>query len=84
MHPISSDFGLIYPYRYLPVTLDGVILGYVDPRQAPELVRSLRALKIQQIDTNNMVASVPKSLEVAYLPPTATASAEAGDNPEEE
>lgn len=47
MHPISSDFGLVYPHRYLPVILDGKVLGYVDPKQAPELVRSLRALKIQ-------------------------------------
>ncbi len=54
MHPVSSDFGLVYPHRYLPVILDGKLLGYVDPKQAPELVRSLRALKIQQINTNEM------------------------------
>ena len=47
MHPVSSDFGLVYPYRYIPVTLDGVLVGYVDPEQAPELVKALRALKIQ-------------------------------------
>lgn len=46
MHPISSDFGLIYPHKYLPVILDGTILGYIAPKEAPELVRSLRALKI--------------------------------------
>ena len=46
MHPVNSDFGLIYPYRYLPIMLDGALLGYIDPKAAPELVRSLRALKI--------------------------------------
>jgi hypothetical protein len=47
MNPISSDFGLIYPNKYLPIILDGVLLGYVDPEIAPQLVKSLRALKIQ-------------------------------------
>jgi hypothetical protein len=47
MHPISTDFGLIYPYKYLPVLLDGVVMGYVDPIVAPNLIKSLRALKIQ-------------------------------------
>ena len=35
MHPVSSDFGLIYPYKYLPVMLDGVLEGYIDPSIAP-------------------------------------------------
>ena len=46
MHSVSSDFGLIYPYRYLPVVLDGIVLGYVDPKHAQELVKALRILKI--------------------------------------
>ena len=46
MHSVSSDFGLIYPYRYLPVVLDGSVLGYVDPKHAQELVKALRILKI--------------------------------------
>lgn len=46
MNPITSDFGLIYPYMYLPITLDGVLMGYIDPKLAPTLVKSLRALKI--------------------------------------
>jgi hypothetical protein len=46
MHSVSSDFGLIYPYRYLPVVLDGIVLGYVDPKHAQELVKALRTLKI--------------------------------------
>jgi hypothetical protein len=64
----------VYPYKYLPVTLNGVLLGYTDPSTAPQLVKSLRALKIQQINT------VPKSLEVAYLPATFTQDE---DNPEQ-
>lgn len=45
-HPISSDFGLIYPYKYLPIMLDGILIGYIDPALAVEFVKSLRALKI--------------------------------------
>ena len=46
MHPVHSDFGLIYPYKYLPILLDGILLGYIDPKQAPTFVKALRALKI--------------------------------------
>ena len=46
MHSVSSDFCLIYPYRYLPVVLDGIVLGYVDPKNAQEMVKALRTLKI--------------------------------------
>ncbi len=70
MHSVSSDFGLIYPYKYLPVVLDGILLGYVDPAHANEFVKALRALKIQQSDKDDLVRSVPKTLEIAYLPPT--------------
>lgn len=31
MHPINSDFNLIYPQKYLPIMLDGVLIGYIDP-----------------------------------------------------
>jgi hypothetical protein len=34
MSPIGTDFGLIYPQKYLPVMLDGRLMGYVDPRLA--------------------------------------------------
>eukprot|EP00347_Sterkiella_histriomuscorum_P020025 403339388 len=81
MNPISSDFGLIYPYKFLPILLDGVLLGYVDPEVAPQLVKSLRALKIQQSNTNQFYESVPKTLEVSYLAPTFPPE-EASDNPE--
>ena len=35
MSPIQSDFGLVYPHNYLPLTLDGRVLGYVDRKLAP-------------------------------------------------
>lgn len=46
MHPIQSDFGLTYPFKYLPVVIDGVLQGYIDPKNADQFVKSLRALKI--------------------------------------
>ena len=46
MNPLGTDFGLIYPDKYLPVMLDGKLMGYVDPKLAPYLVKSLRAIKI--------------------------------------
>lgn len=45
MHAISTDFSLIYPVQYLPVTLDGVVTGYVDPTVSDEFIGSLRHLK---------------------------------------
>jgi|TARA_B110001450_G_C17414365_1_gene397154 hypothetical protein len=46
MSPIGSDFGLIYPQKYLPIVLDGKVMGFVCPKLAPYLVKSLRAIKI--------------------------------------
>ena len=46
MNPIGSDFGIIYPQKYLPVMLDGKVMGLVNPKLAPFLVKSLRAIKI--------------------------------------
>lgn len=34
MNPIQSDFALIYPQTFLPVLLDGKLLGYVDRKIA--------------------------------------------------
>ena len=30
MNPINSDFGVVYPSEYLPVLLDGQLMGYLD------------------------------------------------------
>jgi len=67
MSPISSDFGLIYPHKYIPVVLDGRVMGYIDPNLAPKLVNSLRAIKIMQSNTDELYECVPKTLEIAYL-----------------
>jgi len=29
MNAVSTDFNVVYPVNYLPVVLDGVVLGYV-------------------------------------------------------
>jgi hypothetical protein len=31
MNPVQTDFNIVYPHNFLPVVLDGVVLGYVDP-----------------------------------------------------
>lgn len=46
MHATSSDFNLVYPSNFLPVVLDGIVIGYVEPKTAPHLVTSLRATKL--------------------------------------
>lgn len=35
MNPVGSDFGVINPVNFLPVMLDGQLLGYVSPAIAP-------------------------------------------------
>lgn len=76
MNPIGSDFGLIYPHKYIPVVLDGKLLGYVDPKIAPHLVNSLRAIKIISEKVNDDYKCVPKTLEIAYLAPSETSNDE--------
>jgi len=34
MHPVQTDFNLIYPQSFLPVVLDGILLGYINPKEA--------------------------------------------------
>lgn len=46
MNSQQTDFNLVYPLGFLPVVLDGVVLGHVDPKIAPEMVNSLRKLKV--------------------------------------
>jgi len=38
MNPIATDFNLIFPAKYIPVVLDGKLLGYVDPKIANTFV----------------------------------------------
>jgi hypothetical protein len=46
MNPVSSDFGMVQPYNYIPLMLDGKLLGSVDLKVADNLVNSLRQIKI--------------------------------------
>jgi len=72
MQPINTDFNLLQPVNHLPVMLDGVLLGYLDPKLAADFSNSLRALKIKQDPIDDLFRSVPQTLEIAYLPPGST------------
>ena len=63
--------------------LDGILMGYVDPKLAPHLVNQLRYLKIKQNTADEQEASVPMTLEVAYLAPGRMSTANK-QNPEAE
>jgi len=76
---------LVYPVDFLPIVLDGILLGYVDPKIAPHMVNQLRYLKIKQNKTHELEGSVPMTLEVAYLAPgrMSTADKQVESNSEE-
>lgn len=38
MHAQQTDYNLVYPINYLPIMLDGILMGYVDPKLAPHMV----------------------------------------------
>jgi hypothetical protein len=69
MNAVQTDFNIVYPSSYLPVVLDGIVLGYVEPQVAPFLVESLRAIKVQQNRAHELYRCVPMTLEIAYLKP---------------
>jgi DNA-directed RNA polymerase I subunit RPA2 len=69
MHAQQSDYNLVYPVNFLPVLLDGILMGYVDPKLAPHMVSQLRYLKMKQNKTDELESTVPMTLEVAYLAP---------------
>ena len=70
MSPVGSDFGIVYPQKYLPVMLDGKLMGYVEPKLAPYLVKSLRAIKIIQNKADDEINCVPKTMEIAFMEST--------------
>jgi len=49
--------------------LDGILMGYVDPKLAPHMVSQLRYLKMKQNKTDELESTVPMTMEVAYLAP---------------
>ena len=72
MQPAQTDFNVIQPINFLPVALDGVLLGYIDPKLASDFTNSLREIKIRQDTADELLRSVPMTLEIAYLPPGST------------
>ena len=77
MQPAQTDFNVIQPVNFLPVMLDGLLLGYVDPKFANDFSNSLREIKIKQDTTDELLRSVPQTLEIAYLPPGSTTGSQA-------
>ena len=67
MNPVSTDFGVTYPSNFLPVVLDGRLMGYIEPALAPLLVQNLRGLKISQQTEHELYGCVPRTLEIAFL-----------------
>lgn len=43
----QTDFNLNYPAHFIPVVLDGLVMGMIDPKLAPHLANSLRKLKVE-------------------------------------
>ena len=72
MQPVNTDFHVVQPVNYLPVMLDGVLLGHIDPSMALDFSNSLRQAKVHQDTTDELLRSVPQTIEVAYLPPGST------------
>jgi len=67
---MQTDFNLVPPHNFLPIMIDGIVLGHVDPAQASAFVDGLRAIKVLQEKSNNkLFAVVPTTLEIAYLAP---------------
>ncbi len=64
--------------------LDGVLLGHIDPKMASEFSNSLREIKIRQDTADELLRSVPQTLEIGYLPQgSTTGPSKSSTNPEE-
>eukprot|EP00898_Chlorokybus_atmophyticus_P006745 jgi/Chlat1/7071/Chrsp57S09118 len=63
MMPLSASLPLPQPPAYLPVMLDGRLLGCIANANISFAVAELRALKVDR------QSKVPEHLEVAYIPP---------------
>lgn len=53
----------------MPVMLDGILLGYLEPDVAPIFAQALRSIKVKPDTTDELQKTVPMSLEIAYLAP---------------
>ena len=68
MKPLSQNLSEFYSPKSLPVMHDGMLLGYITPEAAPEFVKTLRKIKMMEDRTDDLHASVPKTMEIAFLP----------------
>lgn len=72
MQAVTSDFNLTFPYNYLPVMFDGILLGYVAPELAGQMVKALRIIKcmpLEQREQDDLIEAFPVKAEVAYMAP---------------
>eukprot|EP00124_Ichthyophonus_hoferi_P001936 Ihof_evm9s116 gene=Ihof_evmTU9s116 len=60
---ISTDTGLTFPVHYIPVMLDGCVIGKVDPAKAKVITDRLRYLKATRAE------EVPEMLEIGVILP---------------
>jgi len=58
----------VQPINFLPIVLDGVLLGHIEPKLAQDFTNSLREIKIKQDTADELLRSVPQTLEIGYLP----------------
>lgn len=84
MQPVQTDFHVVQPVNFLPIMVDGVLLGHIDPKMALDFSNSLREIKIRQDTTDELLRSVPQTLEIAYLPPGSTTGPPKTGNVEDE
>ena len=59
MQPVQTDFNVVQPINFLPILLDGVLLGHIDPKMAQDFSNSLREIKIRQDTSDELLRSVP-------------------------
>ena len=64
MCSIVNDLQVVYPPESLHVVLNGRVIGYVEDDIIPDLISSLKRLKIMQ-DPDRLV---PQELEIGYIP----------------
>eukprot|EP00026_Physarum_polycephalum_P001353 Phypoly_transcript_01354.p1 GENE.Phypoly_transcript_01354~~Phypoly_transcript_01354.p1 ORF type:complete len:1148 (+),score=150.61 Phypoly_transcript_01354:238-3444(+) len=63
MVPVEQS--TVFPLTYLPVIVNGQVLGKIPRELAPSLVNRLRLLK-----TTGTEEAVPATMEIGYIPPT--------------
>ncbi|KAN0050755.1 hypothetical protein ACTA71_003903 [Dictyostelium dimigraforme] len=62
---LPIDMVSVYQHQYLTITLDGRVLGKIEPKAGEEMVKMLRYLRSMGNEP-----SIPKTMEISYAPPT--------------